>query len=868
MIERWRTWSARKATPEELLSLVLLVFVSANFLYGAVLSRIDPPEKNDFTAYYVAAQVLLRGMPEALYYPDPVGSLLAQASVQHPWIDVAVESGVANPNYYLYPPLFAVTMLPLAFVPYATAFAIWLGVNVGFLAASLALFLAGRRKSLMVAAACVVVAGTFHPIWHHLKIGQSSLLVLFLLALTLRLLLRGRDAAAGFALAGAILLKLTPGILLVLLAARRRWNALAAAVAGVLLLSLISSLVAGVGPQMTYFGEMVPLLGAGTAFYPNQSLNGLITRLLGLGDYRKADLSLDLAAPRILGIVGGLVVIGLSMAAVIRRRREGSPEAIEDGFAALVIASLMASPISWEHHYVLALLPAWILIRRWGMQGAAWRGGPLVAGSALALAGSYVSMQVFEKFGPGPMGPLMSSSALLGGGILWWLFIGGRSAGAGPGSPGSSGSGKAPGIPERGGAAALLMLVAAFLSIQFLFKVAEYNTSFQYGDFTSYYVAGAAVLEGEGEHLYAPRTGDMILAKAEEDSPWRRLADSRAIRDVNYYLYPPFFAVAAAPLGWLDYGTAHDLWYILNLACLAGALALFPAAGEGARALGLCGLLALTALFWPSLFTFGAGQANYVILFLVLAALRGAESGRDWASGLALAGAAAIKITPALLLGWFLWKRRYRLVAWGAAGFVAISLSGLPFTGVETYRIYAAEMVPLLSQGCAHWVNQSLQAFLSRMSGAGMFDWSLSPGQGWVIPAVRGASLAVVVLLAWITRGRAGIAENRLGFALVLITTLFLSPISWIHHSVMTLPAIFILARHLATEGRLTWGRGALIALAYTLVAIYFKPPGIFQEALLIPLASYHLAGNFILWALLAAELRQARRAALMEGTA
>lgn len=866
MTRRRRRWSRRRAAPEDLLSVILLVFVAGNFLYGAVLSRIDPPEKNDFTSYYVAAQVLLRGMPEALYYPDPVGSLLAQASVQHPWIDVAVESGVSNPNYYLYPPLFAVAMLPLALVPYATAFAIWLGVNVLLLAASLALFLAGRRGSLLVTASCVLVAGAFHPVWHHLKIGQSSLLVLFLLALTMRLLLRGRDVGAGIALAGAILLKLTPGILLVFLAARRRWRALASAAAAMLVLSLLSGLVAGVEPQATYFGEMVPLLGAGTAFYPNQSLNGLITRLLGLGDYRKADLSLDLAAPRILGLAGGLVVVALSLAAVVRRRRDGSPEAIEDGFAVLILASLMASPISWEHHYVIALLPGWILIRRWGVTGSARRRIPESAGVCLALVGSYVSLQVFEKFGPGPLGPLLGSAALLGGGALWWIFLTGRSdAAAGAGAEGGS---SAPEGAGRGPLPALLSLIAVFASLQFLLKVAEYNTSFSYGDFTSYYVAGAAILEGEGEHLYAPRTGDMILAKAEEDSSWRRLADSRGVRDANYYLYPPFFAVAAAPMALLDYESAHDLWYLLNVGCLAGALALFPSPGSAARALGACGVAVLAALLWPSLFTFGAGQANYVILLLVVASLRAAEKGRDTAAGLALAGAAAIKITPALLLGWFLWKRRYRLAAWGAAGLIALSLSGLPFTGAEAYRTYFTEMVPLLSRGCAHWVNQSLQAFLSRVGGADMFDWDLAPGSAWIAGAMRGTSLVIVGLLAWLTRGPAPAPASRLGFALVLVTTLLLSPISWIHHSVLTLPALFILAQHLVSAGRLTWRRCALLAAAYASIAVYFKPPGFFGHALLTPLASFHLAGNLLIWGLLAVEVAHHRRCALAERAA
>jgi alpha-1,2-mannosyltransferase len=846
----------RRTSPQGFLAAALVLFVGANFLYGAVLSRIGAPSKNDFTSYYVAAQIVKRGMSDSLYYPEPVGSLLAQASVQHPWIDVARESGIDNPNYYLYPPLFAIAMLPLTLLSYPAAFAAWLGLNVLFLGASLWLFLRGERRSIFLAASgSLLLAGAFHPVWHHLKIGQSSLLVLLLLTATFALLRSRRETAAGLILSGAILLKLTPGILLVLLAAHRRWRAAWVALAGVIGLSLASSIVVGIGPQVTYFAKMVPMLGAGTAFYPNQSLNGFITRLLGMGDYRKADLSLDLTAPRLLGIGLGLVIVAFTVAAIVRRRGEAGSGAFEDGFASLVLASLLVSPISWEHHYVIALLPAWILLARWGRDGAASAHAPAIAGIGLALIGSYVSLRVFEKFGPGPLGPILGSAALVGGVIIWMLFLSGLARSASEAAAGR-------GDPARSKAvAAVLSVLVCFASVQFLLKVAEYNTSFRYGDFTSYYVAGASVLEGGDADLYSPATSDMILAKAEADSPWRRIADARGVEDANWYLYPPFFAVAFAPLALLSYDRAHDAWYLLNLACLAGSLALLVRAFRERLSGAQAGsAVILTALLWPALFTFGAGQANYIILLLVIAGLAASARGKDIAAGLAIAGATAIKLTPGLLFAWFLWKGRWRLVAWGAAGVALLSISGLPFVGWEPYRVYVSEMLPLLARGCANWVNQSLAAFASRLAGVSMFGWQIAPADPVVHYGVRVAAMALVGWMAWLTRPVSSRESMTLGFALVLVTTLFLSPISWVHHSVMTIPAIFILLRHLSRTERLTWGRAWLLAGAYTLIAIYFKPPGIFGARLLTPLASYHLAGNVVIWAMIAAEILHLRR--------
>ena len=855
-------WAARPASPEQLLAVILLVFVPLNFLYGAVLTHLGAPEKNDFTSYYVAAKALSEGEPGALYYPEPVGSLLAQASVQHPWIDIANRAGVANPNYYLYPPLFAVAFIPLAALPYKVAFAVWLLLNVGFLVASLLLCLPPReRRTLLGVAASVLLAGASYPVWHHLKIGQSSLLVLLLLAASLALLRRGRETAAGAILSGAILLKLTPVIFVALFLIRRRWRAAGAAIGGVAALSLLSGFAAGWKAQVTYFTRMVPLLSAGTAFYPNQSLNGFLTRLLSLGDDRKADLSVGLPEARLLAGAAAAIVLGLSLLLVWRRRREAEFAAEEDGFALLVVASLLASPISWEHHYVALLLPAWILVSRWCAIGAARRGAASWAGVALALSGSYIGVAVFEKFGLGPLRPLLDSAATLGGAALWILFATGWAG---------EGGGRAPAADRGGGrpaAAALLTMMAVFTATQFLLKVAEYDTSFSYGDFTSYYVAASAVVEGRGDALYFPETRDQILAKAEAPSPWKEVAEARGVRDANYYLYPPFFALLVGPLGLMPYAAAHDLWYVVNLAALAISLAWLARRDRDALTLAeIAGSVILTALLWPALFTFGAGQANFIVLFFLLASLLTAERSRRALSGLFLAGATLIKMTPGLLVAWLLWRRRWALVAWTAAAMAALTAACVISIGWTPHAVYLERMVPLLSRGCAHWVNQSVPALLSRLGGGDIFAWDLAT-ESWLVRLGSGAaSLAAIGGLAFLTRPGGAASSIRLEYALVLVTTLLLSPISWIHHAVLSLPAILFLIRHLIATGRLTYGRAALLAAAFALIAIYVKPFGVLRIRGLTPLASYPLAGQILLWGLLATEIHRLRKPPELSG--
>src|SRR5262249_8535743 len=155
-----------------LLAVTLLVFSPISFACNGLLSAVRPSAKNDFTAYYVAGLAVRQGMPEALYYPEPVGSLLAQASTQHPWIDLARSAWIDELTCYLSPPLSAVLSSPLTLLPYEAAYVAWLGLSAALLAVSVALMAgrldragdAGPGARLMPTAALALVAGLFYPV--------------------------------------------------------------------------------------------------------------------------------------------------------------------------------------------------------------------------------------------------------------------------------------------------------------------------------------------------------------------------------------------------------------------------------------------------------------------------------------------------------------------------------------------------------------------------------------------------------------------------------------------------------------------------------------------------------------------------------
>jgi hypothetical protein len=850
------------------LATLILVFAPISFAYNGWLSNAGPSLKNDFTSYYVAGLAVRHGQPEALYYPEPVGSLLAQASEQHPWIDLARPAGIQDPNYYLYPPLFAVLFAPMTLLPYKAAYLLWAAMGGAYLAASVALILTTfeggilgvwkRPRGMLAASSVILIACFFYPVARNFAVGQSSLFLLLLMAAALAALrrrTRAGDAWAGLCLAAGILLKLTPLILIPWLALRRRWRALELTLASAALLVGISIAAVGLEPHVTYVSRMLPQLSGGTAFYPNQSITGVAERLFG-GAFRKADL-VDPAgtAPRLARWLGSLLIL-VTLAQVARMRTGGAtdPQTDDRAFGLLLLAGLAASPISWEHHYVLALIPAWVLVRDAAEKGWITTQRALLAGTGLALAGSYVGLRVIGALGDGAPARLISASGLAGGLILWWVLM--RT----PRNPAHALQHQRAAAP-----AALLTLIAVFAAGNFLLKVVEYSRAYGYGDFTSYYVAAATLREGRGDPLYYPATPDMILARAVTPSAWTETAARWGVPEANYYLYPPFFAMAMTPLTLVSYGSAHALWYIANLVALGASAWLYARSrllGGGQVSCAEMALIVMAlALSWPSLFTFGAGQANFVVLLLLVGALAALRSGSDAGAGLMTAGAVAIKMTPALLLVYLAWRRRWKALGWAAAGLGALVVAGAAAAGGESYAVYVGEMVPALSRGCAHWINESPAAFFTRLiDGGDLFSWALATpsGASRILTGAAGLALAAGAFLA-IGWGRR-MMDVDMEFSLMVVTTLFLSPLSWTHHSVLSILAFLLATRWLMARSLVTPAAAAALAITYTLIHVHVKPPGFFEQGPLRLLASYNLAGNLALWGLLVLILRRARR--------
>jgi len=225
------------------------------------------------------------------------------------------------------------------------------------------------------------------------------------------------------------------------------------------------------------------------------------------------------------------------------------------------------------------------------------------------------------------------------------------------------------------------------------------------------------------------------------------------------------------------------------------------------------------------------GNNNILILFLVVATLTAWRKGYDVLAGLTLAYAIAFKVTPALFLAYFAYKRSWRTVGATALGlgiFLLIVPSlflGPEFNGICLGTWFHRILGPYVvnNDGSPQEINQSMIGVLARLltapkGGTGRYVIQqrvnfVSWDPKLVVQGLKLASVGLVGLLAWLCRTRAERRDDPrlLGeYSLVVLTMLFISERSWKHHFVTLVLPYTYLAYRVGVAGLSTRARAAL----------------------------------------------------------
>jgi alpha-1,2-mannosyltransferase len=257
---------------------------------------------------------------------------------------------------FTYPPFAAVLMVPLAPLPAWLAAALWTGASAAALGASVAVVrhALGRPTSARLAVALTVAAVALEPVWQNLAFGQVNLLLMLVVLVDL---LQPERRLSGIALGVVAGVKLTPlvFVVLLLLVGRRA----AAARAALAFAATVALGLAAVPGATAYWSERLldPSRVGPPALAHNQSVSGALTRALG-GVPPTAVWA---------ALAGTLALVVLAGAAAWWRRGD---RVLATCLAS--VAMLLASPVSWSHHWVWAVPVALVLWERSRWLSVAW----------------------------------------------------------------------------------------------------------------------------------------------------------------------------------------------------------------------------------------------------------------------------------------------------------------------------------------------------------------------------------------------------------------------------------------------------------------------------------------------------------------
>lgn len=323
-----------------------LAIIAVILQIGVMVEAQAAPPGTDAAAYIVAATRLRHGQ-------NPYDQTLQME---------VLPGGVFPRLPYLYPPLLAVLCIPLTYFPLQAS--VHLFVVLAVLEAALLAWALSRWIHWPAALAMVFL---YIQTWFTVYFGQIGFVIALLQFAALWGIQNRRNGLMGMALALGALLKITPGVGLLMLSQRRHRNALPGVIAAVLLALAVTLPYAGLDRWLQ--GGLMSLRVQWNVSWL-ASWTGMLT--------------LHLPSPYGWGLS---LILGTTALAYTMMRLAKLPPVL--GLSALLLLPLMFARTTWPHHTVTALPVLAVL----------WQRSP---GNRLLSISAWLLMAVFDYQGVPP----------------------------------------------------------------------------------------------------------------------------------------------------------------------------------------------------------------------------------------------------------------------------------------------------------------------------------------------------------------------------------------------------------------------------------------------------------------------------------
>jgi Glycosyltransferase family 87 len=357
------TWDPMGAWPRERPWIWLTLAGWLLFLRGPAFVenlKLRPPTEiiPDFFGDYASARSWTEGLPVYAEHRETVPR----------YVGVRLNERRSHVFFNAHPPTSVLLALPFAAMSFPTAFLAWNLTSLAALAASVCVVQRQLRIPVRVWSFAPVVAllSLCFPLWEQCRLGQLTLILLLLVTGTWAAERSGRPWLAGALLGAATTIKLFPGCLFLHYALCRRWKVVAAGMATMAGLTALTAALLGLDAYRAYLLRVLPGIQHFRAGWNNDSLWGFWSRLFDPALDHPRDWSLSQpvsyspALALLISVISSSAIVAI-LARAVHRNTAGQGNDLT--FALAVTATLLVSPICWDHYLLILLVPlaaAWV----------------------------------------------------------------------------------------------------------------------------------------------------------------------------------------------------------------------------------------------------------------------------------------------------------------------------------------------------------------------------------------------------------------------------------------------------------------------------------------------------------------------------
>lgn len=213
-------------------------------------------------------------------------------------------------------------------------------------------YLISRQAQVGIFLVSLLAVFTYHPIVIAQYLGQVQVIIDLLVSLAFLAWLSERKHLAGIAIAIAALIKPTLTLVLLWAAIRKETACFVGMIVVFIPAGIISLAIFGFDEHLDYLRVLSYIGTHGESFWPNQSINGLLHRLLGdanPGTFDALSYSTHDAYVYAGTLMSSVVLILFGLFFIRPKTTTTIGSALD--LATMVLVLVMAAPTAWTHHY-------------------------------------------------------------------------------------------------------------------------------------------------------------------------------------------------------------------------------------------------------------------------------------------------------------------------------------------------------------------------------------------------------------------------------------------------------------------------------------------------------------------------------------